>query len=114
MGLRDIILAADDRKRTLLDVPEWDGVRITLRSMTAAQNEAYVTRVIQEKRTDARELLISLTACNDDGTLIFSEDDVKKLGEKDDQVIQRVFEAAQAVNGLGKKPSQAKEEAKKN
>lgn len=114
---RGDILAADDLKTQDVEVPEWGG-SVRIRTLTAAQRDdfdASLSSGIGTNRTvdlhNLRARLVSLCVVDEEGAPQFTKDDVAALGAKSAAALSRVFEAAQALNGM---TPQAVEAAAKN
>jgi hypothetical protein len=110
---RQQILHVNDRPIEEILVPEWGGT-VCLRMMTARERSDFVLFVMGKmgadgKGTDPSALeaikirMIVMTAVDDQGVLIFTEEDEAALGAKSSDAINRVSEAAQRINGLGEK-----------
>lgn len=98
MSLRDQILAAVDLKVEPLEVPEW-GCTVYLKEMTGAARDRFES-TFQKDRSNFRARLAALTLCDEQGNLLFTEADVKALGEKSVGALQRVWDAALKVNAF--------------
>ena len=101
MLTRDQILQADDLRHVDVDVPEWGGT-IRIRTMTGKERQKYQGIVADAKGkmpADFMETFISLCAIDEKGKALFADGDVKALGEKSAVALNRVFEAALALNG---------------
>jgi hypothetical protein len=104
--LRDKIMAANDRQRQPVHVPEWD-CTVHIAVMSGDDRDQYeqlvVSRMKDGKLTDARGIraqLLVRTLVTDDGARIFSDGDAELLGTKSAAVIARLAELAQKLNGL--------------
>ncbi|ARK50036.1 hypothetical protein [Burkholderia pseudomallei] len=106
---RAAILAANDLTTVTVDVSEWGGAAI-IRSMTGAQRDAYETSLMTKDAAgrysvdteNMRAKLVIFTAVDETGTLLFTLDDLPALAGKNAAVIERLFVAAQRINGLSK------------
>lgn len=105
---RSAILAAQDLPITPLDVPEWGGT-VHVRTMTGAERDAFELSVTKSKQKDGtfdirglKARLVALTLCDDEGSRLFGDDALDALNGKSAKVIDRLFEEAQRLNGLGK------------
>lgn len=109
------ILAADDAKFGEVDVPEWGG-KVRIRTLTGTERDL-VDEYRQEayekskKKFGIRAALCSMAICDENGKCVFSPQDLEALGRKNYDALNRVFEAAWALNGMGE---QAIEDAAKN
>lgn len=106
MDLRDKILGADDLRRELVSVPEWD-TDIYIQEMTGSARDQYEASLIdkanlptKEKLRNMRAELVVLTAVYANGGRIFSDDDIELVGMKNAKVLTRLADTAQLVNRL--------------
>jgi hypothetical protein len=103
---RDQILEASDLKTAVVDVPEWGG-SVTVRTMTGADRDAFEqTLVITDGKggqirdiSNLRVKLLAMTMVDDAGNLLFSESDIAPLAKKSAVALERVFKAANTLNG---------------
>lgn len=115
---RDQILEVSDLKTEAVDVPEWGG-SVQVRTMTGADRDAFEDSMItvnpdgtrKPNLVNMRAKLVALTVVDDAGSLMFGVPDIDRLALKSAAAIERVFNAAQKINGLG---SQAEAAAEKN
>lgn len=115
---KDQILEADDLHSVQVEVPEWGGT-VFVRSMTGADRDAFETSMVSvnpdgSRSPDMRNLrskLVALTLVDEAGNRLFDVADIPRLALKSSAALERVFEAAQRLNGLGAK---AEEDAVKN
>lgn len=106
---RAAILAANDLATVTVDVSEWGGA-VIIRSMTGAQRDAYETSLMTKDASgrytidteNMRAKLVIFTAVDETGTPLFTLDDLPALASKSAAVIERLFVAAQRINGLSK------------
>jgi len=105
MTLRDTILAASDLPGEAVHVPEWN-VTLTVRSMTAAERDAYEQRMADARKAgggaiaNIRAALVVMCALDAAGGRVFGDDDIEALGAKSARAVDRVFEAAARLNRL--------------
>jgi hypothetical protein len=99
---RDEILAAVKTRAedyTSVDVPEWGG-QVLLRRLSAADAErSGLTSGDDTDEQVARVLAMSVV--DEEGNLLFTEDDIKELAKIDVGVAAQVFTTAVKINGLG-------------
>lgn len=100
------IYAVDDTQYDEVECPEWGGT-VRLRSIRGTQRDAYEASVITTNGTDrkmnlrnARAKLIVLCAVDEAGRLLFSADDVNRLGSKNAAPIDRLFDACRRLAGM--------------
>ena len=115
---KDQILEAQDLQNESVDVPEWSG-SVLVRTMTGADRDAFEASMIttlpdgtrKPNMANMRAKLVALTVVDDAGNRVFDVTDVDRLALKSASALERVFNAAQRINGLG---AQAEETAAKN
>ena len=104
---KDQILESGDLTITTVDVPEWGG-SVGVRSMTGTDRDAFEASMVttdaagnrRPDMTNFRTKLVALTVVDGDGNLMFSAEDMPALGRKSAAALERVFVAAQKLNGL--------------
>jgi len=103
---KEQIKQASDIQTQDIEVPEWGGV-VRLKSLTGAERDRFEAGVVrgQGRNTtvnmkNLRAKLVAQSAIAEDGSPLFSEDDVKWLGEKSAKALNRLFNAAQSLSGL--------------
>lgn len=117
---REQILAADDMELSdPIDVPEWGGT-IRCRTMMGADRDAMELRQVDHRQSlidsgeyesvediptsvmvlNLRAETVAACACDDDGNLLFTVDDVEALGQKSGKALDRVFSVAKDLNAL--------------
>lgn len=104
---RQQILDIDDLVTEDVEVPEWNGGTVTIARMTAAARDNWEASVIGKNggvnTTNFRAKLVVASIVGDDGELQFSDKDIPKLGKKSAKALDRIFSAAQTLNGMGDK-----------
>lgn len=118
---REEVLSADDVRYTVVDVPEWNSKKkLRLRSMRARDRdriEAMVTQVKGKGRTvveNIRATVVAVCAVNGAGETIFTTEDIEALGERDAAAMDRAFDAAWKLSGMGVEAVKAIEAELKN
>jgi hypothetical protein len=104
---RDAILGAPDRKTEDVDVPEWGGT-VRIRSLSGTERDAFEASMVQINASGGRQVklenirarLVALTAVDEEGERLFSDKDVKELGQKSAAALDRVWDASQRLSGL--------------
>lgn len=109
MGLRDKILSANDLKTETVNA--W-GLDLTIRTLTGTERDAFEASMVKISKNgkaeqniqNIRARLVILTVIDpDDNNLpVFTEADVKELGNKSALELDKVFSAAQRLNGFTK------------
>lgn len=101
---REAILAASDLKFEEVAVPEWGGtVRVATMSGWARDSfEQAMASARDESKfvPNVRARIVSLAVVDEKGELIFSESDIEALGKKSVVALERVYNAASALNAL--------------
>lgn len=97
---KDQILSAIDTEYETVDVPEWGG-KVRVKTLTGDERDSYEQSLIDQrgnvtgpKLAGAQARLCALTIVDDDGKRLFSDSDVKALGAKSAQALNRVFDVA--------------------
>lgn len=112
------ILDADDIRSEYVEVPEWGGtVKVT--GLTGEQRNKVGTLMRAEaKKTNEDDALAffqmriaAASMIDEEGKRLFSQNDVAKLAKKSAVAIQRVYDAAARLSGIGE---EAIEEAKED
>jgi len=108
---RDDILKADDSQPEeidLSDIPGYNGT-VLVRGMTGRERDAFEVSMMQPGRGGRRELntsnvrarLVSRCVIDDDGNRLFTDADIADLGEKNAAAVDRIYEAAARLSGMG-------------
>ena len=101
---REQILQVDDIKTEIVPVPEWDG-EVIVRTMTGTDRDIWDNLLYKEGKVNfldnTRARLLACTIIDEDDNLVFSEDDIVALGKKSSLAINRIFDVAKRLNGLG-------------
>lgn len=115
---RDEILSIKDVPFEDVEVPEWGGKKVRVYALTIAAKNAYeesIQSIRDGQRTISMEHATAklLVRClgNDQGTLLFSENDILALGAKSAKTMDRLATIALRLSGM--LPSSL-EDAKKN
>lgn len=104
---REAILAADDLKYEDVEVKEWGGT-VRVRAMSGADRDAFEQSMVAmsdgKRSPDLRMMRAKLCACtiiDEAGGLLFGLSEMALLGTKSAAALERVFDVAQRLNGLG-------------
>lgn len=91
---------------------ETPGGKVFLRELSAHQRSAYEKAITDKGSLDScRERLFVLSVCDEAGSKLFDEKDLKTIGDLDGSLVEPVFRKALEINGLVAKPA---EEIRKN
>lgn len=113
---RDAILAAVDLPTQEVEVPEWGG-SVLVRGLSGEDRDAFEASLIVRRpalvgpnkgqlesvqdTTNLHAKLVSRAIVDETGSRVFSDADVKLLGAKSSHALQRVFDVASELSGLG-------------
>ena len=100
------ILAAEDKQTESVFVPEWGG-HVTVAVMSSKARDKYeagkwqqVGKDIKPNFTDQTAKLLALTIVNQDGSLMFTQQEIQKLADKSSIATERVAKVALKLNSL--------------
>ena len=104
-NLRDQILLFEDTDAEIVEVPQWGGLKIEMRSPTAGERMRSVRDSIGDDGeadiTQMQGTMIALCAFDPDtGEKLFTVDDVDALNAKAAGPINDLFVVAQRLSGL--------------
>jgi len=113
---RDSILQANDLPREKVQTPEWgEGTYVFVATMNGTERDAFEQSMLEGRKAanpnlnNIRARLGVRVIVDDQGTRIFRDEDAEALGRKSAKVLDRVFEVAQRLNGIGEKDVKALE-----
>lgn len=100
MGLnRQQLLTSRKLRIKAVTVAGLDDV-VYVRVMTGTERDRWEERQIDEKFTNFRARFLCSTLCDEDGKLLFSEDDVDAVGSLPMDTLEPLFEEARGLNML--------------
>lgn len=99
MGLRDELLAIDDREIVPVEVPAW-GRTLHVRSLSAGEADRFEVEIKGAKPEHVRAMLLVITVCDENGQLIFAPGDVEALAGKRSAATLPLYRAAIDVNRM--------------
>ena len=108
MLTKDQIMAVtNDLPTEEVPVPEWGG-SVFVRTMTGAERDSFEQTMLDNKKsgtnlTNIRARLAARVVCDSAGARLFTDKDADALGGKSAKVLDRIFEVAQRLNGIGAK-----------
>lgn len=104
---RDQILAIQDIEIEEVQVPEWGG-SVYVRGLSGAERDLFEKSIVTQRgkatavdMANIRAKLAALSVCDAEGKRLFTERDAKALGEKSASALQRIFEVARRLSGIG-------------
>lgn len=106
---RDEIIAVQDQKYEIVDVPEWGG-SVRVKGLGGTERDSYEQscmvgdgKVRRFSLENIRAKLAARTIVDAAGERIFSDADIITLGRKSAAALDRVFESASRLSKLSKK-----------
>lgn len=106
---RDQILEAKDLETREVDVPEWGGT-VLVRALSGTDRDAYEASLVQIRGkqqvpnlANIRAKLVARAVVDEDGNRLFTDADIKALGQKSAAALGRVFTVAAEMSGLDDK-----------
>lgn len=104
---REQMLAAQDVTIESVFVPEWGG-SVYVRNLKGKLRDKFEGSRIRIKdngkvemiHDNTRARLLALTICDETGALLFEEEDIAALGEKNAAALDRIFDVAQRLSAL--------------
>lgn len=107
----DAILAVDDSVTETVSVPEWKG-EVFIKSMTGTERDEFEANLRRGGDLDlrnARAKLLVRVIVNSEGTRKFSDVQASALGKKNAAILNRLYEVAARLCGLGEEEQAAME-----
>lgn len=100
------ILGANDKKVVYVDCPEWGG-EVGIKAMSGTERDTFEQSMYKRegKKIEAvtdniRARLVCMTAVDGNGDRLFTDAQLKELGEKSAAALDRCFDAAKDLNGM--------------
>jgi len=108
------IVSVNDLPLEKVLVPEWAGgdpeAYVMVKGMTAGERDYWELSLLTSPQTpeerdltDYRAKLCVMCMCDDEGKRLFNDADVKVLSGKSGRALERVFQKARSLSGLGMK-----------
>lgn len=101
---KDDILKIKDSRSQKVDVPEWGG-EVIVSTMSGFARDQFEASILGKNggmnTVNLRAKLVAACCVDEQGELLFKESDVIKLGKKSCTALDKIFEAAQKLNGIG-------------
>lgn len=105
---------ADDRNWEDVEVPEWKG-SVRILGLSGTERDAYEASMVRMgsqgnvqgvNLLDASARLLAKCLVDEDFQRLYTDKEVKALGQKNGAVIKRLYKEAQRLSGLGKKATE--------
>jgi len=104
---RESILNYVDFQTREIAIPEWGGMVVKIRSMSARERDMLESPMIEAaaagkdaKFSNFRARIVALVCINEDGSKMFTIEDVEALGDKNSGAISRIADEAISLNGI--------------
>ena len=105
-SLQDRILAADNRPKEAVFVPQW-GLSVFVRTLSGAERDDWEASIVQQKGKattydlrNIRARLVCKAVVDENGRRVFSDHEAEVLGEKSAAALDLLFTVAQRLNAL--------------
>lgn len=103
---KDQILKKNDIKTKVVSVPEWGG-DVIISVLSSYARDKFESSIVGKNggtnTINVRAKLVASCLVNEDGSLMFSEDEAMKLGKKSSIALDRIFSEVQKLNKIGDK-----------
>lgn len=101
--LLDKIKKVDDKNLLPVEVPEWDGVTVYIKSLTVGERDSYEAEVYNASKSNKmldnpRSKFLLRCLCDEDGDPLAT--DFKELAALSSKPMEKLFEIAQKHNKL--------------
>ena len=103
---REQILAANDVKTKVVEVPEWGG-SVIVRGLTSLERDKALARIMNDNNQvdlnrlgELRVMIAAMAIIDEQGNPLFTEKDVTALGQKSWSAIERISDAVLEISGL--------------
>lgn len=101
---KDDILKADDLPTEDINVPEWGGT-VRVRGLTATERDRFEFRLAAAKdkpdEVDVRAQIVGRCLVDEDGSRLFTDKELPKLGVKNAAAMDRLFDVVRRLSGMG-------------
>lgn len=97
---KDDILSAVDLDVKAVEIKEWKG-SVNVRGLTARERDSFEASIGASANLDnLRARLVVLTLVDEGGKRLFKDTDAKALGDKNAEVVNRLFDVARQMSGM--------------
>jgi len=100
---KEQIIAAQDIESEIVKVPEWGG-EVTVQGLSLAEKDRWTECILIDGKpsmSGATALLCALCMRDENGKRLFSSDEIDVLDAKSASAVDRVFQVAQRLSGIG-------------
>lgn len=96
---KDAIKQVSDYKVEKVSVPEWGG-DVCIKTLSGTERDAFEEGYSEQKMKNFRARFLVLTLCDESGQRLYGDDEAGELGSKSAVVLNRLFDAAWALNAF--------------
>jgi len=104
---KDILDCQDIVTETVF-VKEWGG-EVRIKTLTGTEKDAWESSLVDDKKRDTKSALANIRAklcsyslVDEAGNRMFGDTEVARLGEKSSKALDRIFDKARKLSGIGK------------
>lgn len=113
---KDAILSADDLESKEVEVPEWGG-SVIVKAMSGEERDAFENSLTKRRpviagprkgemetipdTSNVHAKLVARTIVDPDGARLFNDGEIVALGKKSAAALQRVWDVAAELSGIG-------------
>lgn len=100
---KEEILKAKDADTVVVNVPKWGG-DVIVSTMTGNARDRFESSIVGKNggmnMQNIRAKLVAACVVDEDGKLLFTQDDIVALSKKSSVALDKVFNAAQKLNAI--------------
>lgn len=105
LSIRDTIKSAVDIESEVIEIPQWDQVKIEVRSMSGRARAKLLRQAVQPDGSMDFEALypsVLIACCHDPdtGELVFSEEDMAWINDKSAGPVEKLAQIGMRLSGL--------------
>jgi hypothetical protein len=106
------ILGASDEEIRIVEVPEWGGKKIRMRTLTAGESGEFMSLASDKaKQGEAPLYILMMSLVDEAGRRLFKKADIETLKKRSLKVVMRIQDIAMDLNGLTDKAKEAAKNA---
>ncbi len=107
---KDQILKADDLPMEDVSVPEWPGDDgspgiVRVRGLTGTERDRFEFAMAAARKdpskVEVRAQIVGRCMVDEDGSRLFTDNEISRLGAKSGAALDRVFDAVRELSGMG-------------
>jgi len=104
---KEQILGAKDIKIEKISIPEWGG-DVFIKGMTGSERDKFEASIVEMRGSQQKLNMVNVRAklacyclCDEKGERLFSDAEMLDLAKKSASSLQRIFDTAQRLSGIG-------------